>query len=167
MSLKADDHLALWSAAGLAGSRYIFFLLVIVSLRRPNRGPWLRHSQLLCSIVTEHPCPAMESDSLASQLYNKPEHRHILVGNWQEEQKLLETTGSHRYKVCYQSLWARHASETSELADNLSACSHGLTKTRVPPSMPQGKTSQSSCPLLKGCSPMMKGWYTPLDKLYM
>ena len=46
----------------------------------------------------------MASDSLSSQLYNKPAHRHILVGNWQEEQKLLETTGSHRYKVWRQGL---------------------------------------------------------------
>ncbi|DBB01214.1 hypothetical protein WJX77_005176 [Trebouxia sp. C0004] len=38
------------------------------------------------------------SEEMASQLYNKPEHRHTLVGNWQEEQKLLETTGNHRYK---------------------------------------------------------------------
>ncbi|KAL0029303.1 hypothetical protein WJX79_008955 [Trebouxia sp. C0005] len=38
------------------------------------------------------------SEESASQLYNKPEHRHTLVGNWQEEQKLLETTGNHRYK---------------------------------------------------------------------
>ena len=36
---------------------------------------------------------------MAAQLYNKPEHRHTLIGNWQEEQKLLETTGTHRYKV--------------------------------------------------------------------
>lgn len=36
---------------------------------------------------------------MAAQLYNKPEHRHTLVGNWQEEQKLLEDTGVHRYKV--------------------------------------------------------------------
>lgn len=41
----------------------------------------------------------MLSDQAANQLYNKPEHRHILVGNWQEEQKLLETTGVHRYKA--------------------------------------------------------------------
>lgn len=39
-------------------------------------------------------------ESATNQLYNKPEHRHTLVGNWQEEQKLLETTGTHRYKVC-------------------------------------------------------------------
>lgn len=46
------------------------------------------------------PSCQMASDDTSSQLYNKPEHRHILVGNWQEEQKLLETTGTHRYKVC-------------------------------------------------------------------
>ncbi len=43
------------------------------------------------------------SEETASQLYNKPEHRHTLVGNWQEEQKLLETTGNHRYKVLSES----------------------------------------------------------------
>lgn len=41
----------------------------------------------------------MTSQDASSQLYNKPEHRHTLVGNWQEEEKLLETTGTHRYKV--------------------------------------------------------------------
>jgi len=44
-------------------------------------------------------CGETMSEEIASQLYNKPEHRHTLVGNWQEEQKLLETTGTHRYKV--------------------------------------------------------------------
>ena len=44
-------------------------------------------------------CVETMSEEIASQLYNKPEHRHTLVGNWQEEQKLLETTGTHRYKV--------------------------------------------------------------------
>ena len=108
----------------------------------------------------------MASDNLSSQLYNKPEHRHILVGNWQEEQKLLETTGSHRYKVYNRSLCTRTCSRRVGMSDHLSACSHGLTKNRSPPSMPQGKTSQSSCPLLKGFLPMMRGWYIPVDKLY-
>ncbi|KAL3162513.1 hypothetical protein ABBQ32_010170 [Trebouxia sp. C0010 RCD-2024] len=45
----------------------------------------------------------MATDSVPNQLYNKQEHRHTLVGNWQEEQKLLETTGEHRYKA-----WTYH-----------------------------------------------------------
>ncbi len=44
-------------------------------------------------------CGETMSEEIAGQLYNKPEHRHTLVGNWQEEQKLFETTGNHRYKV--------------------------------------------------------------------
>ena len=109
----------------------------------------------------------MASDNLSSQLYNKPEHRHILVGNWQEEQKLQDTTGSHRYKVYNLSLCTRTCSRNVGMSDHLSAFSPGLPKTRSPPSMPQGKTSQSSCPLLKGFLPMMRGWYIPVDKLYI
>ena len=69
-------------------------------------------SHLLSSSFSEVSCASMASDNQSSQLYNKPEHRHTLVGNWQEEQKLLETTGSHRYKVWYRSLWAQNCSRT-------------------------------------------------------
>ncbi len=62
--------------------------------------------KLSCRFSEKHSswlCGESMSEEIASQLYNKPEHRHTLVGNWQEEQKLLETTGNHRYKVLSES----------------------------------------------------------------
>ena len=51
-------------------------------------------------------------------------------------------------------------------SEPLPACSPGLTKTRVPLSTPQGRTSQSSCLPSKGSSHTMKGWHVPTVYLH-
>ena len=100
---------------------------------------------------------------MAAQLYNKPEHRHTLIGNWQEEQKLLETTGTHRYKVglqvqlCLPSpvLWLCGLDSHQPLC-----CSHGCRATQqLKLTRPDG-ISQSSYKLLRGSLHTLKERYT-------
>ena len=42
---------------------------------------------------------------------------------------------------------------------HVSACSRGFSPTKPQLSIPQGKTSQSSCPRLRECLHTTKGWY--------